>query len=297
MPATPAAAPGQAPARRPGDGLFGPASVTWQVMGQTVMWVAGLRALYLQALHPRVMRGTWQNTAFADPRQAWGRFLRTSEFVRVRTYGSAAEVERAGRRVRKLHASLRGTDEDGTVFRLDEPSLLLWVHCAEVSSYVDVAARSGMRLSPGDLDTFVGEQRRSAAVVGLDPGSVPASRAELEEYFARMRPQLRVTPEARRALLRSLNPPVPAAYLPLRLLVPGLTTLGFGSLPRWARRMYGVPTTPLADLAATAGLRAVQEGVTRIPWPLPAPPLVREAQERVRAYQRARAAGGVRPAS
>lgn len=236
-------------------------------MGQTVMWVAGVRALYLQALHPQVMRGTWQNTAFADPRQAWGRFMRTSEFVRVRTYGSLADVERAGRRVRKLHASLRGTDEDGTVFRLDEPALLLWVHCGEVSSYADVAARSGVRLSPGDLDTFVDEQRRSAAVVGLDPGTVPGSRAELEEYFGQMRPLLRVTPEARRALLRSLSPPLPRAYLPLRLLVPGLTALGFASLPRWARRMYGVPTTPLTDLAVTAGLHAVREGTTRIPWP------------------------------
>ena len=75
------------------DGLFGPESVTWRIMAEPVLWVAGFRALYLQALHPRVMRGTWQNTAFTDPKQAWGRFLRTSEFVRVRTYGSLAEVD------------------------------------------------------------------------------------------------------------------------------------------------------------------------------------------------------------
>jgi hypothetical protein len=33
-------------------------------------------------------------------------------------------------------ASLTGTGEDGTEFRLDEPEQLLWVHCAEVDSYV-----------------------------------------------------------------------------------------------------------------------------------------------------------------
>ncbi|HUZ37497.1 MAG TPA: oxygenase MpaB family protein [Streptosporangiaceae bacterium] len=268
------------------DGLFGPASVTWRVMAEPVMWVAGVRALYLQALHPRVMRGTWQNTAFADPKQAWGRFLRTTEFVRVRTYGSLAEVERKGRRVRKLHASLRGTDEDGTQFRLDEPGLLQWVHCAEVSSYVDVARRSGLGLSPADLDTFVDEQRRCAAVVGLDPAQVPGSIAGLDAYIEGIRPQLRVTPEARRALLRSVNTPMPAAYLPLKLLVPGLTALGFASQPRWARRMYGVPDTPLTDLAVTVSLRALHEGTARIPWPLPAPPVVRAARERVRAFQR-----------
>lgn len=53
--------------RREDDGLFGPGSVTWRVAQEPVMWIAGLRAMYLQALHPRVMRGTWQNTALAKP--------------------------------------------------------------------------------------------------------------------------------------------------------------------------------------------------------------------------------------
>ena len=113
-------------------GLFGPGSVTWRVSYEPILWVGGLRAMYLQALHPRTMRATWQNTAFARPGEAWGRFARTVEFVRIRTYGSTMEVERAGRRVRKVHASLTGTDEDGSVIRLDEPELLLWVHCGEV---------------------------------------------------------------------------------------------------------------------------------------------------------------------
>lgn len=267
MPSSPAAAPGGGPARlrRADDGLFGPGSVTWLVMGNPVMWVAGFRALYLQALHPDVMRGTWQNTAFANPKEAWGRFVRTSQFVRVRTYGSLAEVERAGRRVRKLHASLRGVREDGSEFRLDQPELLLWVHCTEVSSYADAARRAGLRLPAGGLDTFVAEQRRSAGVVGLDPALVPGSVRALEDYLEQTRPRLRLTPEARTALLRSLNPPLPSAYLPLKLAVPPLTTLAFASLPRWARKLYGMPGSPLTDLAATAGLRTFQETASRVP--------------------------------
>jgi uncharacterized protein (DUF2236 family) len=99
-------------------GLFGPGSVTWRLMSEPVMWVAGVRALYLQALHPRVMRGTWQNSSFSQSRQAWGRFTRTIEYVRVRTYGTTPEVERAGLRLRRLHAALRGTDPDGAEFSL-----------------------------------------------------------------------------------------------------------------------------------------------------------------------------------
>jgi uncharacterized protein (DUF2236 family) len=254
------------------------------------MWVAGFRALYLQALHPRVMRGTWQNTAFADPQKAWGRFVRTTEFVRTRTYGSRAEAERAGRRVRKLHASLRGTSEDGTSFALDEPELLLWVHCAEVDSYVDAARRSGLRLHPGDLDAFVDEQRRSAELVGVDPAAAPASMAALDGYFRQIRPRLRLTPEARRAVLRSLNPPLPTAYLPLKLAVPPLTTLGFASLPRWARKLYGLPGSPLTDLGATAGLRAFRETAARGQSLLPVARAARRAM-RTRSAAAARVAG------
>jgi uncharacterized protein (DUF2236 family) len=264
-----------APGAEDHDGLFGPGSVTWQVAAEPVMWVAGFRALFLQALHPRVMRGTWQNTAFADPKQAWGRFLRTVGYVQTRTYGSRAEVERAGRRVRKIHATLSGTDPDGTRFRLDEPELLRWVHCAEIGSYLDVARRCGMRLSAADADRYVDEQRRSAAVVGLDPASVPGSAAELAAYFEAMRPGLSATPEARHALLRSLNPSLPRQMLPLKVVIPGITTLAFATLPRWARRLYRMPGSPLTDLTATASLRALHEGTTGKPGRLVVMPAAR----------------------
>jgi uncharacterized protein (DUF2236 family) len=268
----------------PGDhGLFGPGSVTWRVMAEPVMWVAGLRALYLQALHPDTMLGTWQNTSFTDPGQAWGRFMRTTEFVRVRTFGSTAQVERAGRRLRKIHALLTGVDEQGREFRLDQPDLLLWVHCGEIASYADVARRSGVPVTAAELDMFVAEQRRSAAVVGLDPAGVPASMADLEAYYDGIRPRLHATPEARRALRMSFTPRVPPPLLPLRLVVPPLNTLAFASLPRWARRMYGTPGSPLTDVAATAALRAARQSTAGLPRQVLRLPLGRLVAGRLRA--------------
>jgi uncharacterized protein (DUF2236 family) len=250
------------------DGLFGAGSMTWRILAEPVMWIGGLRAMYLQALHPRTMRATWQNTAFARPGEAWGRFGRTVEFVRVRTYGSRAEVERAGRRVRRVHASLTGTDADGSVIKLDEPELLLWVHCGEIASYADVARRAGMGLSARDLDDFVSEQRRSAAVVGLDPADVPASMAELDAYYERMRPQLHACSEARQALVRSFLPDIPWPFTGLKLVVPPLNTLALASLPRWARRLYGAPGIPVTDLSVTVTLRALHQATTRMPHQL-----------------------------
>src|SRR5690349_21173143 len=200
------------------------------------MWVGGLRALLLQSLHPRVMRGTYQNSALFDPAKAWPRFQRTVEFVGTRTFGSLAEVEVAGARVRRLHHMLRGVDPDsGRRFPIDAPEGLLWVHCGEIDSYVDVARRAGI-VTAAEADAYVAESVRAAEVVGLDPAVVPASRAELAAYFARMRPRLRVTDEARIAVGGLLAPPAGAPAW-TRAAISATGTAALATLPRWARRM------------------------------------------------------------
>lgn len=267
-------------------GMFGPGSATWHLMGEPILWVAGIRALYLQALDPRTMLGTWQNSALVHRHEAWARFLRTTEFVRTRTYGSTPDIERAGRRVRKIHASLTGTDADGTVFRLDEPAQLLWVHCAEVDSYVAICRRCGMGATPDQLDEFVDEQRRSAALVGLDPAKVPASVAELDAYYADARHRARAVAEAKKSLLMSFNPPVPGALAPLKLVAPALNTLAFAALPRWARKLYGTPGHPATDAATTATLRALYQATRLVPAQLRYTRTVRQAKQTIREHER-----------
>jgi len=244
---------------REDEGLFGPGSVTWQIMSSRIMWVAALRALYLQALHPRVIRGTLQNApGITQPVDGWARLRRTRKFIETRTFGTTAEAEQAGRRVRRIHRSLTGTDPDGTRYRLDEPELLLWVHCGEVASAADIARRSRLPFSAADLDAFVAEQRASAELIGIDPAAAPASMAELDAYYEQIRPRLYASEEARHALRVISLPPVPDGIRVLKLGMPPVSILAFSTLPRWARRMYGRPGGPLSDMAATAGLRAAR---------------------------------------
>ena len=255
--------------RRTADvGLFGPGSVTWRVHGEHLMWVAGIRALYLQSLYPRVMRGTFQNSALFDRKRAWARFQRTAEFVTVRTYGTTAEVERHASRVRAIHSGLTGYDPDtDETFRLDEPAGLLWVHCGEIDSYVDVARRSGILASDEDADRYVDESRRAAEVVGIPRADAPRTRADLADYFAAMRPKLYACTEARNGVLNSFHPPLPLNLAPLRLAVPSLNVLAFCALPRWARRKYGVPALPTTDLTVTLTLRTLRQATTLLPRP------------------------------
>jgi uncharacterized protein (DUF2236 family) len=244
---------------REDDGLFGPGSMTWRVLSNRIMWLAVVRALYLQALHPRVIRGTLQNAAtITEPADAWARLRRTRLFIETRTFGTVAEAERAARRVRKLHDPLTGTDLDGTRYRVDEPELLLWVHCGEVASCADIARRSRLPFCAADLDAFVAEQRISAELIGVHGVPVPASMAELAAYYEQIRPGLYACDEAKQALRLTLHPPVPDGNRVLKLGLPPVSALAFSTLPGWARRMYGRPSGPLSDLAATAGVRAVR---------------------------------------
>jgi uncharacterized protein (DUF2236 family) len=261
----------------PDDGLFGPRSVTWRVHLEPIMWVGGFRALLLQSLHPRVMRGTYQNSALFDPRKAWSRFQRTVEFVGVRTFGSTADVERAAARVRRLHRSLRGYDPDtGWSFRLDEPGHLLWVHATEIDSYAQIARRAGV-LDDAGVERYLAESVRAARVIGLD--DAPASGTAMRRYLEGMRPELVLTDEARKAV-GNLFAPRSTAPTRVKFGVPAVATLGLATLPRWARRMYGLPGLPTTDLGATVALRALRTATDLLP-DVPAPPDIERARRLV----------------
>lgn len=253
-------------------GLFGPGSLTWRVHADPTMAVSGLRALFLQALHPRAVAGLAQHSDVrADP---WGRLLRTAGFVGITSFGTRQEAERAAARVRDIHRR----------YRLDEPDLLLWVHCVEVESFLSTAVRAGLRMSRAERDRYYSEQRRSAALVGLDPLGVPASAAEMAAYFTAVRPQLALTPNAREAATLVLWPPMPARVAlgtPARPAWTLLAGTAFALLPRWARRLYGLPGLPSTDLAATAAVAALRSGLLVVPEGLRQGPHVRRARARL----------------
>ncbi|MER7726706.1 oxygenase MpaB family protein [Streptomyces sp. NPDC096323] len=255
----------------PDPGLFGPASVTWQVHADPMMWVAGVRALYLQALHPRALRGVMQNSDFR--KDAWGRLMRTAGFVGTITYGTTDAAEKAGARVRRIHRLLKATDPlTEETYGVDEPDLLLWVHCAEVDSYLQVQRRSGYPLTDAQADRYVDEHRTGARLVGLDPDGVPATVAQLAAYFEQVRHQLASSSEARDVDDFLRRPPVHPLLVPARAtLWRHVATLAYQSLPPFAHELYGRSAPPAATVdrrlrATGTVLRTIP---SRLRWKLP----------------------------
>jgi uncharacterized protein (DUF2236 family) len=270
-------------------GFFGPGSITWRVHVDPTFSIGGLRALLLQALHPVAMDGVARfSGVFRD--DPWPRLTRTAAYVDTVTFGTRTEAVAAVARVRAIHARLGGVEKTtGRAYRVDDPDLLLWVHCCEVDSLLDAARRGGVPLTDDDADRYVAEQVTAAELIGLDRSAVPASVADLAAYFAAVRPDLAVTPAAREAFLLITVPPMPA---PVRFLTPaqpawgGLAALAVALLPRWARRMYGLPGLSLTDPAATAALKAFRRGFQALPQRVRRSPIVWNGIERVAAAAR-----------
>ena len=249
-------------------GLFGPDSVTWKLHREPILLIGGLRSLYLQALHPRAVAGVVQNSDYrSDP---WGRLARTSEYVGTIVYGSTAEVEAAGSRVRRLHAGMSAVDpRTGEPFRIDDPDLLRWVHIALVESFLSTARRAGLKLTDEEVDRYYTEQLRAAELVGLEPATVPSTAAEVASYFEARRPELGLTRDSVETALFLTVPPVPASWgsRPVRLgltLGPtrwayfGIAGTAFALLPPWARKMYGGLGLPTTDVSADLSLRGMR---------------------------------------
>jgi uncharacterized protein (DUF2236 family) len=260
-------------------GLFGPDTVTWRVHAEPILALAGLRSLYLQALHPRAVAGVVQNSGYkADP---WGRLLRTINYVATAVYGTTAQAQAAGRRIRAVHAQLTARDpRTGETFRIDDPELLLWVHVTEVESFLDTARRAGVALSRDEVDAYYTEQRRVAALVGLEPATVPGTAAEVSAYYRRVRPQLAMTRDAAETFVFLTAPPMPWRLTPVRVAYVGIAATAFGLLPAWARRLYGMPGLPTTDLSASLSVRSLRLVLNALPHRTYEGPLYRAAMER-----------------
>ena len=226
----------------PGPRWFAPDTPIRRVHGDTSMYVGGLRALLLQALHPLAMAAVADHSGYqGDP---WGRLSRTSTFIAETTFGTVADAERAVTRVRTVHGHISGVAPDGRPYRADDPHLLTWVHVAEVDSFLRAHQRYGRApLTGAEEDTYVAQAAKVARLLGA--AEVPTTRAELDDCIEGFRPELAGTPAAREvARFLLLDAP-----LSLRARIPYafVSAAAVGLLPGWARQPLRLPHLPVTE--------------------------------------------------
>jgi hypothetical protein len=149
-----------------------------------------------------------------------------------------------------------------------------------VDSFLDISRRSGMPITDAEADQYLSEMVLFAELVGIPVADVPASVAQMHNYFQVMAPELRASDDAKRAALFLTIPPMPTA---IRFVTPAapawasLALLAASSLPQWARKLYGTPQIPGQNLITDISLKAVRSTLGVIPDALLAPPVYKAA--------------------
>jgi uncharacterized protein (DUF2236 family) len=260
-------------------GLFGPGSVVWKLHSEPGLLIGGLRALILQALHPLAIAAVEQHSDYK--KDVWGRFNRTSNYVVTTVFGTTAEANEMGRRVRAIHKPIHGVDRvTGLPYAADDPVLLLWIHTTLVESFALSYERFVAPLSTSLKDGYVREMVRQAELVGLRPEDVPATWAQNHRFIESQRPMLQATRTALEALDTVLNPPLPVHRRP------GWWALGqcaVSLLPGYAVELYTIRRNSAAETA----LRPFVAAGAKLSARLLAPhPVVLEAKRKARAAGR-----------
>ena len=215
-----------------------------RVHGDAAMFVGGIRAVLLQTMHPAAMTAVAEHSGYRG--DMWGRLARTSRFIAVTTFGTDEHAQQAVDAVRAIHDRVSGTLPDGTPYAASDPHLLLWVHVAEVDSFLAAHQVYGKRpLDQAGRDEYVAQTAVVARKLGVARPTDDRGRswhAAIEAF----RPELEATDHAREAVSFLVwHPPLPWAARP-----------AYGALVAAAVGLMPGLDAPAAAAAVAAGQRA-----------------------------------------
>jgi uncharacterized protein (DUF2236 family) len=222
-------------------GLFGPGSMTWPVVGDTTVFVGGIRALLVQAAHPEVAAGVAQHSRYRE--DPLGRLTRTAAYVTATAFGAMPEVEQAVAVVRKRHRPVVGTSGRGLGYDASDPELAAWVHNSLTESFLTAYRVYGARpCAPAEADQYVREQIRVGEMLGASP--LPDTAAALSAWIAG-HPGLAPSPACAEAISFLRHPPLPTA---IRAAYGVLLRAAAATVPRRIQQIIGLTARP-GDLA------------------------------------------------
>jgi len=229
---------------RDGERWFSEQDAIWRIHADASMFIGAIRALLLQSLHPVALQAVVDHAGFR--RDFWGRFQRTSRYLALTTYGTIPDAERAIAAVGAIHRRVTGIMPDGNPYAADDPHLLMWVHIAQVDSFLKAFQVFGAeKLTSADADEYVRQSGSVAARLGVvDP---PNTVAELTSIMAGYLSEVSGSGAAREASdLLLVHPPFTgltrAGY---HVLAAGAVSI----LPPWARMELRLPALPITERA------------------------------------------------
>ncbi|HEV1996781.1 MAG TPA: oxygenase MpaB family protein [Candidatus Dormibacteraeota bacterium] len=256
----------------PDPGLFGPGSMTWEVLREPLLILAGARALLMQAAHPHVAQGAIDHSAFAE--DPFGRLVRTFEWAGSVVFGTTTEARAVSARVNRMHHRVSGTlprgngtraARGGSGYSAMDEALLLWVHATFVDTLLVAHDRMVGGLTRDDRDQFVHEWEAVGRLMGVPDRLFWADHAALRQYVDEETHRGAARPGAGSRLVARtvLHPPLPTPVL--RPFMDALSFMSVGFLPPELRQGYEIPWNRAHDLAHGSITRMLRTSRGRLP--------------------------------
>jgi uncharacterized protein (DUF2236 family) len=224
--------------------------MTWRLHREVVLLAGWGRAILLQLAHPLVAQGVADHSGFATQRRGHvKRLKRTLRAMLALTFGTPTEAENAAAGINRIHdrvhgrlAEAAGAFAPGTPYSAHDPALLAWVHATLIDSFLLTYERFVAPLTAAERDRYCLEAVSGAPRLGIPPGVLPESAAELASYMERMTAsgEIAVT-DAARVLARQVL--TPRGSWPLRPFLALARLPAVGLLPPAIRHAYGFEWT------------------------------------------------------
>lgn len=212
--------------------LYQPDSVSWRVNRESVVLLAGGRALLMQLAHPAVAAGVAEHSDFQ--RHPIARLLRTLGLSLALTFGTEEQTHEAARAINRVHQRVQGRG-----YTARDPALLLWVQATLIDSALTAYGTFVRPLSAAERAAYVEEGKAVGRLLGIPEQIYPTGLSAFEDYVRSMLegPDLVVDARARALAAAVLRPPV--------RIVPGLVWLPTeaitaGLLPHRLREDFGI---------------------------------------------------------
>lgn len=244
-------------------GWFGPDSVAWRVWSYpTGLTVGFSRAVVVEELDPFLIAPVKVSSKIYQ--QPKVRYDRTVRYFATCLFGDSRSFAKASGILTKVHARVAAPDPvSGLLSDPNNPEQQLYIHMTAWHSILYTYEVFGPgRLSTVDEERFWAECRVAAHAQTIDPESIPTTRAEVREYFDRMRPRLAASEATQEAMAHLMDvgpfaPDLPRAFRPLVKVIGWFFRAAvLSTMPHYQRRLANLHQPRWVDVAVRPVMRA-----------------------------------------
>lgn len=253
-----------------------PGGVLWTLAGDVRALLMLPAALALQVAHPAVGAGVDEHSVFrTDP---WGRAERSLRSLQLWTYGGDEAAEE-GRRLRRLHRTIQGTDTRGRPYHALTPATYAWVHATGFPVQHDAFRYLVRPLTEAQERQLYTEWLQVGRILGIHDRDMPQTIEEFWPYYRKvLAEEIEPTPVVRELVATDTRvPPPDRGPFPVRLLLRALwpvlgprfvrlrAFLTVGFMPPEAREALGLEWTDAQERTLRRLSRAVRLLVPALP--------------------------------